>query len=284
MSSGQRNQSINSSKGTYKLKRSDKSFASMLQLNDINSSKNYYRNGSFRNRGSLNNKCNAKTKMFLCHANNFSHDMKTMKTMKKNHSKHSNKNNIILDDMKSQKSKNKKLRKFKRNKDRKASEFIIPLGSNYKLKKILQDSNLILPITVKKSQHSEMRGSRERRSHRRSKPKNKWKASPYKKKLASKLQKLKTLITDTPNSLSHVRRKNKRISEYSNFIHGGRNKTNTSIKSSTSNKKKSSDSRSIDKKFSKGDNLQKLLVKGNSRNRHRSKTKSDKFTFLTINN
>jgi len=51
-------QSINTSKNNYKLKRNEKSFASMLQLGDINSSKSYYQNASFRTRGSHQDKCN----------------------------------------------------------------------------------------------------------------------------------------------------------------------------------------------------------------------------------
>ena len=45
------------------------------------------------------------------------------------------------------------------------------------------------------------------------------------------------------------------------------------------------DYKSLDKNNrASNERLNKLLCQGNSRNRNRSKTKSDKFTFLTINN
>ena len=48
--------SINTSKNKYKPNRNQKSFGSMIQLGDINSSKLYYQNASFKTRGSINNK------------------------------------------------------------------------------------------------------------------------------------------------------------------------------------------------------------------------------------
>ena len=110
---------------------------------------------------------------------------------------------------------------------------MIALGSKFKFKKSVQGKKIwnylnlgikpVFPISLKKYQISEIRGSRER-SHRRSKhKKNKWKNSPYKKKLASKIQKLKHLISETPNNMKrsiHNRKSNVKINEYSNFING----------------------------------------------------------------
>lgn len=146
-------------------------------------------------------------------------------------------------------------------------------------------------MTIKKSILEEFtKGSRERsirRSKNKSKPK--WKNSPYKKKLAAKLHKLKTVINDTPERYrqSAGGRRNKiSINEYSSFIHGTK-KSKHNSKLSSANRKHSRDSGKL-----KTNRLTYLVIAskfnimtvGSSRNRNRSKTKSDKFTFLTINN
>ena len=85
-------------------------------------------------------------------------------------------------------------------------------------------SKPFFPAHMQKSRMDELiRCSKDRSSKlSKYKAKQKWKASPYKKKLAVQLQKLKTVIHDTPEKLRHStigKRKRNKISEYSNFIH-----------------------------------------------------------------
>jgi hypothetical protein len=103
----------------------------------------------------------------------------------------------------------------------------------------------MFPLSIKKSQFDEeTKGSKER-SQRRSKQKNKskWKMSPYKKKIAAKLHKLKTVIGDTPERnklIVPTQHKNYNISEYSNFMHGTK-KSRSGSKHSSSKRKQSKD-------------------------------------------
>lgn len=143
------------------------------------------------------------------------------------------------------------------------------------------------PITHK-SKHEDIiaSGSRDRgtrRSKHKSKTSNKWKLSPYKKKLASKIMKLKNAINDTPDKAKQIitafQKKRFTISEYSNFING----TDMLRMSHQSAGGKRTSSRDYDIK--KGGISDKEMLNASSQQKSRSKrAKSNKFTFLTINN
>lgn len=212
----------------------------MFQLGDINSSKNWYKNTNFRKGGSINDKCKSipyllepyslYTNRCYCSVDIINIDNKVMK---KSHSRNSHNKNIILENLKSNKSKGKKMKKFKRKKIGNSQILSLFWGGNYQLKRSVHGKNLlfilieglkpVFPVTFKRSQLSEKRGSRERSNRRSKQKRNKWKSSPYKSKLTSKIQKLKNFMSETPNNLKkslHNRKSNMRMSEYSNFING----------------------------------------------------------------
>jgi len=265
----------------------------MLQMGEFGGPKsNNSRNTSYRNKGtyskeqsSIMSQGHKKINSF----NNLSDRMCSQADVRSSHSKFNKnhgKSNIILDNFKKAR---RKSSKSKKSKDIFESDIVLAKGTKFRLSKPLfgKFSSLamsntplgskfmkpFLPIPIKKSKIDEfMRHSKER-SNKRSKnrSKSKWKSSPYKKKIAVKLQKLKTVINDTPernkrhSALS--KNSNMKINEYSNFIHVP--KKNSSASKFPSSKKT----------FCKD-----TISQGSGRGRNRSKTKSDKFTFLTINN
>lgn len=257
---------MNTVKNGFKLNKSDKSLMSMINLDNFNSMKSNSRNSSYRNKpgyidqNSILSQGHKKINSFNNPNDNFaSQNLK---------GRNPHKSNMIMESLKASRVTN--LKSSKRTKNRRASDFVIALGSQNKLNKALQGMKPTFPISFKRSEIAKLKDSKER-SHRRSKQKtkSKWKSSPYKKKIASKLKILKTLNNDTPDRLKpgvHLKKKHANISEYSNFM-------NIPTKSK-SNSKFSSVSRKSEKD----------LMNSNSRTRNRSKTKSDKFTFLTINN
>ncbi|CAI2363244.1 unnamed protein product [Moneuplotes crassus] len=256
--------SFDNSKAKYRLQKRDKSFGSMIQLGDFNSSKNYYHNTSVRARHSLSSKND--------------------KLIKKSHSKSSHCNNIILENTKPTKNRRKKRssgkkRSKERSKEKNISDLILAISKKYKLKKSVKGSKHGFHIPIKKSLVSGMKNSRDRSTQRSKSKKTKWKSSPYKKKMATKFQKFKTMMNDTPERKRHSRNSNMRISEYTNFMQGARKKS--SLKRPMSKKKVSHDFdrfKTFDRKYSRasGDHLRKILSKGKSRNR--SKTKNENYS------
>ena len=259
----------------YSFLKNDKNYASMMNLGNSSLNKSNSRNNSYHNKisyskdqqDSLIKNGHKKINSF----NNFS-DRETKSIIDKKFSIESLNQNVVPKT------------KSRRSKGKHNSGLILAMDVKSRVGKFPKQ---MLPVTFQNKHDDQAENSKERVS-RRSKQKskiNKWKLSPYKKKLAAKIVKMKQSINETPGKTRNfIPFKKKRFSncEYTNFMNGNDCQlVRKSQKFPTSSKRRSS--RDLESKPVPA-NYKEMLTSSSKHKSKSKRTKSGKFTFLTINN